>query len=321
MPKISAIMALYNTPYHFLEATIRSIIEQTFKDFELIVIDDASTIEYNLFFEKFKDNRIKYFKLDKNAGPGHARNEGIKKAQGEYIAIVDSDDIYLPDRFKVQTDFLDKNQEISLISCAFKQSNNGKISSIVENNEDIKIFMLFNSPFVNPAIMFRKNVFAENNLYYPENINFGEDYELWIDSMFAGLKMANLKDVLMIYTRRKGQLSREKSEKQADILKNLYKKILSKMGIDATNEDLDLHHIIYSENFEAIPEDKIQNWFNKIIEANKTSQIFDEEKLIAKKEQMLDKIKKFKNRLLKIKIGQYNFCLNKNLLPYIEKRD
>jgi len=319
--KISAIMALYNTPHELLNATVKSILAQTFTDFELIIIDDASTIEYKDFFEKFSDNRIKYFKLEKNAGPGHARNEGIRRAEGQYIAIVDSDDVYLPQRFGVQSDFLDKNSDISLISSAFKQSNNGKIPEVIENHQDIKIFMLFNSAFANPAVMFRKKVFIEKNLFYPENINFGEDYGLWLDAMFAEVKMANLKDVLMVYTRRKGQLSKEKSDIQNSILKDFYKKILSNMGLNPLQEDLQLHYNIDIQKFDSITSEQIQNWFDEIIQANKNSKIFDEQKLIDKKDQTLNKFENFKKRILKIKIGQHNFCINKPLKIYIEKRD
>ena len=115
MSKISVVMALYNTPYDYLSATVESILNQTFKDFEFIIIDDASHVGhfgYGEFFEKFNDNRIKYFKLEKNSGPGHARNEGIKKAIGEYVAIVDSDDVYMPQRLELQAKFFDENPKI-----------------------------------------------------------------------------------------------------------------------------------------------------------------------------------------------------------------
>lgn len=321
MPKISAIMALYNTPYNYLKATVESILNQSFSDFELIVIDDASTEDYSGFFEQYNDSRIKYIKLGNNAGPGHARNTGIKQADGEFVAIVDSDDVYMPNRFEVQLDFFNENQDISLISGGFKQSNNGRIPHITEDNEDIKIAMLFNSPLANPLIMFRKSFFIEHNLLYPENINFGEDYELWIDAMFAGAKIANLNEVLMIYTRRKGQLSKEKSDNQITILKNLYKKILLNIGIDATQEELDLHHLIYSEKLSEERQGQINDWFDKIIEHNKSTKTFDEKKLVQKKEQILSQCKKTGNQLFRIKIGNNNLCVNKDFKIKIESRN
>lgn len=313
-------MALFNTPYNYLEATIKSILNQTFQDFELLVIDDASSVEYKDFFEKFNDNRIKYFKLGENSGPGNARNEGIKKAAGEYVAIVDSDDIYMPERFEAQTKFLEKNPDISLISGAFKQSNNGKIPPVLKNDADIKIAMLFNSPLANPSVMFRKNVFVEKNLFYTENINFGEDYFLWINSMFAKVKMANLEDVLMIYTRRPGQLSKTKKDGQILILKDLYKKLFSLFGIEASPSEINLHYLITYEDFENCTAEQVSVWFDKIIKQNKNKNIFDEQKLIERKNQTLEKINKAKNRLFKIKISNYNFCIYRPFKISLEKR-
>lgn len=321
MPKISAVMALYNTPYDLLQKTVESILTQTFSDFELIVIDDASQMEYEDLFNKFEDKRIKYSKLEENAGPGNARNVGIKKAIGEYIAIVDSDDIYLPKRFEVQAQYLDKNPDISLVSCAYKQSDNSKIPSIVENNDDIKIGMLFNSMLANPAVMLRKTVFEEKNVFYPQNINFGEDYHLWMNAMFAGEKMANLKDVLMIYTRRKNQLSKTKSEKQVSILKEIYLEIFSRMGVETSEKEIDLHYNIYLENFTCVSIEEASNWFDKIIAQNKISHIFDEKKLIEKKNSVLNQINRFKNRIFKIKIGQNNLCIYKPCTILLEKRN
>lgn len=320
MPKISAVMALYNTPYDYLKSTIESILTQTFQDFELIIIDDASSIEYKSFMDSFNDSRIKYYKLEKNAGPGHARNEGIKKAIGDYIAIVDSDDIYYPERFKTQFDFFEQNKDISLISAAFKQSNNGKIPLVIEANEDIKTFMLFNSPFANPLVMFRREIFLKNNLFYPEDINFGEDYKLWINAMFSGIKMANLKDVLMTYTRRKGQLSKTKQDEQTSILKNLYSYIFDRLGLNPSSEEIDLHLKINNQDFKNIDISKVSSWFDKIIGQNKNNHKFEETKLIVKKEETINLVKKIHNRLLKIKIGHNNLCLSKNLKIYLEKR-
>lgn len=322
MPKISVVMALYNTPYNFLQATVESLLKQTFSDFELIITDDASTMDYSEFFAKFNDDRIKYTKLEQNAGPGHARNQGIKKATGEYVAIADSDDVYLPQRLELQAKFFDENPGISLSGTTFRFSNRKKPSSMPLNDIDIKTFMLFNSPMCNPSVMFRREEFISKNLFYPEDINFAEDYELWIDAMFKGVKMSNLKENLMIYTRRPEQLSRAKSEKQTALLKKMYSKILSNIGLEATQEELDLHYNIYCRNFDGLNvEEKISDWFDKIIKHNETSNIFDKENLVNKKNQIINKYKRNKNRLFKIKIGGYNLCLSNRLRVYLEERE
>lgn len=319
-PKISAIMALYNTPYSLFEKTVSSLLSQTFCEFELIIIDDASSLEYKEFLSKFNDPRIKYFKLEKNSGPGHARNVGIRKALGEYIAIVDSDDIYMPKRFELQVEFLDKNPDIDLVSGVFQSSLSKKLSAVLEDDSEIKISMLFNSALTNAATAFRKKIFLEKNLFYPENKNFAEDYELWIDALFAGLKMANLKDVLMIYTRRKNQLSKMRMESQTLILKSLYRKIFSNLNIDFSDKEIDLHYNIYSQKFAYFTNNDISNWFGKIIEKNKVLNLFDEEKIIENKNRVLKNFNDYKNRIFKLKIGDYNFCAYKPLMFKLEKR-
>lgn len=321
MPKVSAVMGLYNTPYELLKATLESILSQTFADFELLIIDDASDVLYKDFLKEFSDERIKYFKLEKNSGPGAARNFGIKKAQGEYVAIVDSDDIYMPNRFYTQSAYLDHNRDISLISCSHKQSSNGKVSKVIGDYEDIKAAMLFNSQLANPAVMFRKDEFISKNLFYPEDKIFAEDYQLWVQAMFAGIKMINQRDVLMIYTRRKNQLSRTKTDSQTNILKSIYSQIFSKLGFEATQKELDLHYDIYRENFENHSFQEVSEWFDKIVQHNKKTQIFDENKLIDKKNQKIEKLVKIKNCIFKLKIGRKNLCIYKPFKLVLEKRD
>lgn len=321
MPKISAVMALYNTPKDLLKITTDSILNQSFADFELLIIDDCSTEDYSDFFPSYKDERIKYFKLSQNAGPGHARNEGIKKAVGEYVAIVDSDDVYFKDRFKIQSEFLDANQDISLLSGTFKQSNNGKVPFVVQGDNQIKAFMLFNSPLANPLVMIRREDFVSRDLFYPKNINFGEDYLLWISAMFAGLKMENLDEVLMIYTRRKGQLSRAKQEQQETILKEIYQKAFDKLGMDYNQNEVDLHFNIATECYHKLNEDDVSEWFDKIIQANGTMNLIKDDALIVKKKEILATLKNSKNRVFKIKIGQKNFCIYKPLKFTLEKRN
>lgn len=321
-PKISAVMALYKTPINFLKKTVNSVLNQTFSDFELIIIDDASDFDYAPFFNQFNDSRIKYFKLEKNVGPGGARNEGIKKSTGEYVAVVDSDDVYFPFRFELQSNFLDENEDIDLISGGFEQSNNKKRPPVVENDDDIKVYLLFNSPIPNPLVMFRRKVFVENGLFYSQDIKFAEDYELWVRAIFNNLKFANIKDVLMIYVRRKNQLSKMKNDKQVSILKDIYRVMFENLGIKATPQELDLHYSIYKNEFKKDTDvSAVEKWFDKIIENNKKEKFFSEDKLIQKKNDIVEKILNIQNRVLKIKINNYDMCVLKPFRITLIKRD
>jgi glycosyltransferase involved in cell wall biosynthesis len=322
MPKISAVMALYNTPFSYLDVTVKSILNQSFTDFEFIIIDDASTIDYKSYFESFNDNRIKYFKLDKNSGPAKTRNEGIKKATGDYVAIVDSDDVYMPERFELQSDFLDSNPDISLISGNFRQSNRKKANSVITTDEEIKIFLLFNAPIANPLVMFRRKIFVEENLFFPEDTPFGEDYSLWINCLFRGIKMGNIDKVLMIYTRRKKQLSKMDKTNQKEHLKNIYKSLLENLGMNPSEGELELHYNIEVKNFAKVENEQvIIDWFNKIIAQNRLKPTFNEELLEKEKTKIIENYNKRKKNIFRIKIGNYNLVINKNLKVSLQKRD
>lgn len=321
MSKISVVMTLFNTPEEYLKKTVESVLNQTLSDFEFIITDDSTQVDYKNFFESFNDSRIKYIKSDINKGPGHGRNEGIKLAQGEYVAIVDSDDVYLPNRLEVQADFLDTNPDITVVSAAFKYSNKNKIPTVIKNDDEIKAALLFDAQIANPLAMFRREVFAEKKLFYSEDKNLCEDYELWLSAMLLGLKFANINQVLMTYTRRPGQQTKANAKKQVDIIKMVYKNALIRFGLNPTQEEIELHHNINCHNFNELSEEDVLNWFSKLMAQAKINGLCSEKSLSNLMNQVIEKMQNNKNRLLKIKIGEYNFCVSKKLRIYVEKRD
>ena len=114
MAKLSVVMSVYNGASYLMES-IDSVINQTFNDFEFIIIDDGSTDNTWEIIKGYKDPRILPFKLNGNHGLAYALNYGIAFAKGEYLARVDADDINEVDRFKVQIDFLEKNTSIDIV--------------------------------------------------------------------------------------------------------------------------------------------------------------------------------------------------------------
>jgi glycosyltransferase involved in cell wall biosynthesis len=113
---VSAIMAAYNTAAVIAEA-IDSILAQTFTDWELIVVDDASTDETAAIVRGYQDPRISLYTLPRNQGRGAARNVALRHARGRYIAIADSDDISLPQRFAVEVAYLESHPDVAVVAC------------------------------------------------------------------------------------------------------------------------------------------------------------------------------------------------------------
>ena len=146
MPKLSVILTCYNSKKEYLDECILSLLNQTFKDFELLVIDDCSTVPIKDLIKDYleKDARVKYFKTPKNGGAANSRNFGIKKATGEYLAIMDHDDVADLKKFEKQVSFLDKNLDIGVLGGAFKRFPNEKEFYLLAEDKDITLSLLLN---------------------------------------------------------------------------------------------------------------------------------------------------------------------------------
>ena len=193
--KISVIMPVYNTKEEFLREAIESILNQTFSDFEFIIINDGSTNNAEDVILSYKDERIIYLKQE-NQGIVSALNNGWDKAQGKYIARMDSDDISFPDRFEKQIRFFDANPEYSLVGTQARILGTNRI---IKLPADIKLMdLLADCTFMHPTIMFRKADFDKYNLRYTEEAKYAEDYLLYARAV-NHLKMTNLNEVLLDY--------------------------------------------------------------------------------------------------------------------------
>ncbi len=192
---ISVLMPVYNTKEEYLRTSIESILNQTFTDFEFIIVNDGSTNNAEEVILSYKDDRIKYFKQE-NQGIVGALNNAWSKASGKYIARMDSDDIAYPERFAKQIKFLEENPEYSLVGSWAKIIPS---KNIIKLPQDIKIMdLLADCMFIHPSIMFNKADFEKFNLQYETGFEYAEDYCLYANAV-KHLKMTNLQEVLLDY--------------------------------------------------------------------------------------------------------------------------
>lgn len=199
-PKISVILPVYNAG-SFLAEAINSVLNQTFAEFELIIINDGSTDDSVETIAKFKDSRIKVIDQS-NKGLRAALNLGILMARGTYIARMDQDDISLSNRFEKQVSFLDAHQNHVLVGTTYAYINEeGKIFGAFPallDNEDIKRELYTKSPFGHGTVMFRSAALKKGEYTYSQDAIHIEDYELWIRFSVAG-KYANLPEILYLW--------------------------------------------------------------------------------------------------------------------------
>lgn len=246
-PKVSVLIPVYNSA-PFLEDAIRSILSQTFEDFELLLLNDASTDNSEEIIKTFSDTRIKYFSNKKNLGISGSRNRLMDLASGEYLAIMDNDDLSLPDRLRKQVEFMDKNPEVAMLGswgklfCKFPPSPGffGRLKQRFINlgwiwcqpeHPDIND-MLRGNPVMHSSSMLRRQALVRDNIRYNPSYTPAEDFDLCRQILAAGWKLANLSEVLFLYHYHGGNFSLKNKRSmrfadrkvKKDVLKLLEKK-------------------------------------------------------------------------------------------------
>ena len=179
MPKISVLMPVYKTNEKFLREAIESILKQTFDDFEFLILDDCPEDSREKVVKSYKDKRIKYYKNEKNLGITPTRNKLIDLAKGEYLAIMDHDDIRLPESFSEEVKVLDNHPNIGVVGSAIHKIVKNKDVFLPEYDEDIKVALMAKCAVTHPSSMVRRSLLVDNHIYYEEHYSPAEDYRLW----------------------------------------------------------------------------------------------------------------------------------------------
>lgn len=200
MPKISIIMGTYNCE-QYLKESIDSIINQTYKDWELIICDDGSsdnTYAIAMGYARIYKDKIKVLKNHKNMGLNYTLNKCAKIASGEYIARQDGDDISIDKRFEEEIAFLDNNKEYALVTSSMITFDEMGDWGIIRNAEKpTKFDFLKGSPINHAPCMIRKEVFDEVQGYtVDDNLLRVEDYHLWFKIYSNGYKAYSIQDPL-----------------------------------------------------------------------------------------------------------------------------
>jgi glycosyltransferase involved in cell wall biosynthesis len=216
-PKISVIMPVYNSGL-YLKQAIDSILNQSFRDFELFVIDDASTDNSVSIIRSYEDNRIELIAKPKNTGYTDSLNLSIPRANGKYIARMDSDDIALPERFERQVHFMDHNPDVLIVGSAYKVIDSDFTYHPPVGCEQVKLNALMESPLAHPTVLMRNEIFSQYGLRYNKHFEPTEDYDLWTRVLEYG-KIDNLPEVLLHYRHHAIQVSKTRIDR---VLKGLF---------------------------------------------------------------------------------------------------
>lgn len=250
IPLISVIMPAYNAEKYIFEA-INSIIDQTYNNWELIIVDDASTDGTNQIIDSFTDPRIKVFKNSQNMGIAFSTNRGIKESRGEYFALMDDDDIAISYRFEKTLAFLENNPQIDIVGggaiAIGEEGSDFKNMAIPRlNPKMIKAYLLFKDCMLNGTVLMRRSVIYDNNIWYKDACFGMQDYMFFVEAS-KKVEIANLPDVVLKYryhSNRETSINKiyqkhEREKKYAEIQRESLKLdgyILEKSEFDIINE-------------------------------------------------------------------------------------
>ena len=339
-------MPTYNTEVSILKTAVDSILNQTFRDFEFIIIDDGSTNNSVEYLNGVRDQRVKLIRNDTNLGITKSLNIGLRAAKGKYIARMDSDDIAFPERFEKQYAFMESHFDVFVCgakvhyfkgesSPVTQQVNQGKDNAVsikgkflrlrentrikntkanyqIEDMESYRVRMLFTNPGpMHPTAFLNHEKLLKHHIEYDERLAYAQDYDLWMRISSIG-RICILPDVLLHYRIHSGQVSKARRDLQNKCAQEIQKKLLEQLLGNVTEEEVSFH-FTHSSSYGYDSNTKISKraiqWYKRIVAANKKQKIYDQKKLL----QYLDLVKQglvfhsFTNDMSKIEKGVLAF--------------
>lgn len=272
-PDISVIMSVYNGETYLKEA-IESVIKQTFKNWELIIINDCSTDSTGEMLAEFAsmDERIKVHTNEVNLKLPTSLNKAISLCSGKYIARMDADDICLPERFEKQYKFMEENSDIALSSCRFLTVKNGVYASGGAGGrcdfEALKAMLLVVNPILHPGVIAKADVMKKYN--YDTTLTCTEDLELWTRMVMENQKIQIIPECLLIYRLHDKQITSTTLERQhTEVLKieqKYYATLLEKM--DEEMQKFYISGIYFKENADIDKFLQYKKWLTRVTEKN-----------------------------------------------------
>lgn len=270
-------MPVYNCE-KYVKSAIESILNQTYNNFEFLIINDGSTDNTKSICKSYNDNRIKFIDNERNKGIIESLNTGIDMATGKYIIRMDADDISLPNRFICQYNFMEANPDVIVCGTYFKIIGSDKIVKFTTNINKLTVNLLRYCDIAHPTVIIRNKTLKENNLKYDYNYPYAEDFEFWTRLINYGA-IANIPKVLLEYRVHAKQVSNVNRIIQSKNTQLIKVKQLERFAYNFTNEEKQ----IYSKIVSHTPLDMIEQLNAAIKMLNQLKTINNNNQLYSKK--------------------------------------
>lgn len=222
MPEVSVVMSVFKEPYEWLQKSIESILNQTYKDFEFIIIDDnPDNYQLRSYLDKIakSDDRVVIIINEVNIGLTRSLNKGLALAKGKYIARMDADDISMPDRLEKQVAILSFNEVIDLCHtnyCTIDEYDNVTKHFYLSEERVKREWLVWTNNVAHSTVMFRSKLLELRTPLYNEERRSAQDYDLWTFFSLNGVEFSFINEELLQYRISAGQVSKVNNSQQRD---------------------------------------------------------------------------------------------------------
>ncbi len=255
----------------FVAEAVESILGQSLRDFEFLIIDDGSIDRGVEIAAASGDSRIRVVHNERQIGLVRTLNRGLELARGTYVARMDADDISLPQRLEKQVAFMERNPDVGVCGTRVitMGDREGEIWSYPEGAEGIRCRLLFGASIAHPSVCMRREAFLRHGLRFDDAYPHAEDYKLWRTAS-EKFPLANLGEVLLRYRIHAGSVSRRCLPEQDATVRRIHREALADLGLTPTEDELFVHRRLASGGTpaEALPFRAIEAWLEKLRRAN-----------------------------------------------------
>lgn len=281
MAKITVLMPVHNGAAYLSEA-MDSILRQSLRDFELLIVNDASTDDSVAIIERYKDPRIRLLRSMERLKLSGALNLGLDNARGDYVARMDADDISLPRRLEIQVRHMNRRPEIGICGTWIRYFG-GSSRAVLKRPigcEEIRAFTLVDTPFAHPTVMLRRSLMDRHQLRFDGSYYPTEDFELWTRAMRC-FPVENLPQVLLRYRVHNQSLTGSKWTKMDEQAVRVIARQFHALSIETTPDTLRFHRELCMGRLSMSAEtlSKADAWLEQIRVANAQAHVFDPDAL------------------------------------------
>jgi len=274
--QVSVVMPVRDAEDSVISACL-SILQQSFTDLELLVVDDGSRDATRDRLHELRDPRLRVIENTGPRGISGALNCGVGHAFGQYIARMDADDVSYSDRLQLQYSYLQTHVDVDVCGTAMRQTD-GRIRQYPEADQAIKARMVFENAIAHPTVMMRKSIFDQFQAAYDTTLDVAQDYAFWVKNL-ESLNFANLADILHVYqVDSSSDFFVRRQARRREAARRIRQVLLARLALDPTREELSLHHAVAELRFPFLLERArdVAEWLMRLKHANRYNAVFEE---------------------------------------------